>query len=168
MRQETPCHPSCQKTGSLRGLTCRSSGRLASGAIFLLAVLFCAVNSVAYSVLTHQELIDLAWNDSIRPLLLARFPNATDEQLREAHVYASGGSAIQDMGYYRFGKQFFSNLLVLLCYKRRAPQKGQPESCRSRILAVVCRSVAMDQGLCRSARTGRTPRVESRRHFGDG
>ena len=91
-------------------MTGRSSGRLASGAIVLLAVLFCAVNSAAYSVLTHQELIDLAWNDSIRPLLLVRFPNATDEQLREAHAYAYGGSAIQDMGYYPFGKQFFSNL----------------------------------------------------------
>ncbi len=110
MRQETTCHPSCQKTDSLRGLTVRSSRRLVSGALFLLAALFCAVNSDAYSVLTHQELIDLAWNDSIRPLLLARFPNATDEQLREAHAYAYGGSAIQDMGYYPFGKQFFSNL----------------------------------------------------------
>ncbi len=73
-------------------------------------MLFCAVNSAAYSVLTHQELIDLAWNDSIRPVLLARFPNATEQQLREAHAYAYGGSSIQDMGYYPFGKQFFSNL----------------------------------------------------------
>ena len=64
----------------------------------------------AYSVLTHEELIDLAWNDSIRPLLLARFPGTTEQQLREAHAYAYGGSAIQDMGYYPFGKQFFSNL----------------------------------------------------------
>lgn len=63
-----------------------------------------------YSVLTHEELIDLAWNDSIRPLLLARFPNATEAQLREAHAYAYGGSAIQDMGYYPFGKEFFSDL----------------------------------------------------------
>ena len=110
MRQETTCHASCQETGSPRGLTCRSSGRRASVAIFLLAVLFCAVKAAAYSVLTHEELIDLAWNDSIRPLLLARFPNATEEQLREAHAYAYGGSAIQDMGYYPFGKQFFSNL----------------------------------------------------------
>lgn len=76
----------------------------------MLAITFCAVNTAAYSVLTHQELIDLAWNDSIRPLLLARFPSATEEQLREAHAYAYGGSAIQDMGYYPFGKQFFSNL----------------------------------------------------------
>lgn len=66
--------------------------------------------SSAYSVLTHEELIDLAWNDSIRPLLLARFPNATEAQLIEAHAYAYGGSAIQDMGYYPFGKHFFSDL----------------------------------------------------------
>ncbi|MGH9511202.1 MAG: zinc dependent phospholipase C family protein [Terriglobales bacterium] len=63
-----------------------------------------------YSVLTHEELIDLAWNDSIRPLLLARFPQATAAQLREAHAYAYGGSAIQDMGFYPFGQAFFSNL----------------------------------------------------------
>src|SRR6202007_423606 len=76
----------------------------------LLAVLFCAVRGQAYSVLTHEELIDLAWNDSIRPVLLARLPGATEEQLAEAHAYAYGGSAIQDMGYYPFGKRFFSNL----------------------------------------------------------
>jgi len=69
-----------------------------------------AINSRGYSVLTHEELIDLAWNDSIRPLLLAKFPGATQEQLREAHAYAYGGSAMQDMGYYPFGKKFFSNL----------------------------------------------------------
>lgn len=76
----------------------------------LLALTFCTANSGAYSVLTHQELIDLAWNDSIRPLLLARFPGATEAQLVEAHAYAYGGCAIQDMGYYPFGKKFFSNL----------------------------------------------------------
>ncbi len=76
----------------------------------LLAVTFCTTNSAAYSVLTHEELIDLTWNNSIRPLLLARFPGATEEQLRQAHAYAYGGCAIQDMGYYPFGKKFFSNL----------------------------------------------------------
>jgi len=76
----------------------------------LLAITFWTNNTAAYSVLTHEELIDLAWNDSIRPLLLARFPGATEEELREAHAYAYGGSTIQDMGYYPFGKQFFSNL----------------------------------------------------------
>lgn len=78
--------------------------------VLLLLLLILTLNSAAYSVFTHEELIDLAWNDSIRPLLLVRFPGATDEQLREAHAYAYGGSVIQDMGYYPFGKQFFSNL----------------------------------------------------------
>src|SRR5205823_10100143 len=54
-------------------------------------------------------------------------------------------------------KWFAYTLLVLLYYKKGAPQKRQPESCRSRIRAMVCRSVAMDQGLCRSARTGANP-----------
>src|ERR1700758_1529268 len=81
----------------------------------MVALLFCAItlsapNTQAYSVLTHEELIDLAWNDSIRPLLLAKFPGATETQLREAKAYAYGGSAVQDMGYYPFGNQFFSNL----------------------------------------------------------
>src|SRR5258706_490767 len=44
------------------------------GTTLLFAATFCAPTIVAYSVLTHEELIDLAWNDSIRPLLIARFP----------------------------------------------------------------------------------------------
>ena len=77
--------------------------------VFLFLLLWCARGG-AYSVLTHEELIDLAWNESIRPLLLAKFPGATDRQLVVAHSYAYGGSAIQDMGYYPFGKRFLSNL----------------------------------------------------------
>ena len=79
-------------------------------ALLLCAVTFSAPSTQAYSVLTHEQLIDLAWSDSIRPLLLAKFPSATEEQLLEARAYAYGGSAVQDMGYYPFGKQFFSNL----------------------------------------------------------
>jgi hypothetical protein len=80
-------------------------------AVLFLPFLFCAVTkSPAYSVLTHEELIDLAWNDSIRPLLLAKFPGATEHQLVEAHAYTYGGCAIQDMGYYPFSKPLFSNL----------------------------------------------------------
>ena len=84
----------------------RSAFRLAT----LLSTVFLCANSGAYSVLTHEELIDLAWNDSIRPALLARFPKATEHQLVVAHSYAYGGCAIQDMGYYPFGKRFFSDL----------------------------------------------------------
>lgn len=64
----------------------------------------------AYSVFTHEELIDLAWRGSIRPILLARFPGSTDAQLREAHAYAYGGCTVQDMGYYPFGNKLFSDL----------------------------------------------------------
>jgi hypothetical protein len=65
----------------------------------------------AYSVLTHEAIIDSAWPNELRPLLLQRFPNATADQLREAHAYAYGGAIIQDMGYYPFGSKFFSDLV---------------------------------------------------------
>jgi len=65
----------------------------------------------AYSVLTHEELVDLTWADSIQPLLLQRFPHLTALQLQEAHAYAYGGCVIQDLGYYPFGKPMFSDLL---------------------------------------------------------
>jgi len=67
--------------------------------------------AAAYSVLTHEQIIDLAWADQLQPMLLQRFPDATPEQLREAHAYAYGGSLIQDMGYYPRGSKYFSNLL---------------------------------------------------------
>jgi hypothetical protein len=65
----------------------------------------------AYSVLTHEAIIDSAWPGTLRPLLLQRFPNATEDQFREAHAYAYGGAIIQDMGYYPFGSKFFSDLV---------------------------------------------------------
>lgn len=65
----------------------------------------------AYSVLTHEEIVDLLWLDQIRPLLLKRFPGATDEDLRKAHAFAYGGCMLQDMGYYPFGNQYFSDLV---------------------------------------------------------
>lgn len=64
-----------------------------------------------YSMLTHEQIVDLAWSDQIEPLLKQRFPNATEEELKEAHAYAYGGCIIQDLGYYPFGNQDFSNLL---------------------------------------------------------
>jgi hypothetical protein len=59
-------------------------------------------------------------------------------------------------------------ILVLLCYKCGAPQKGQLWSCRRRTREIVCLSVAIEPGLCRSGRTRRSPRTELGRHFGDG
>src|SRR5262249_15022546 len=66
--------------------------------------------SRAYSVLTHEQVVDLLWADQIRPLLTKRFPHATGEDLRKAHAFAYGGSLVQDMGYYPFGNKFFSDL----------------------------------------------------------
>ncbi len=64
----------------------------------------------AYSVLSHEALIDRNWAGGIQPVLLARFPAASKDQLKEARSYAYGGAIIQDMGYYPFGSKFFSNL----------------------------------------------------------
>jgi len=65
----------------------------------------------AYSVLSHEALIDSAWEMGIRPLLRKRFPRATEDELRQAHGFAYGGSIIQDIGYYPYGSHFFSDLL---------------------------------------------------------
>ena len=64
----------------------------------------------AYSVLSHEAIVDAAWDTDIRPLLLKRFPAATPAELKEAHGYAYGGAIIQDMGYYPHGSFFFSDL----------------------------------------------------------
>jgi Zinc dependent phospholipase C len=67
--------------------------------------------SGAYSVLAHEAIVDAAWDEAIKPLLLERYPQATPADLRAAHGYAYGGCVIQDMGYYPFGNKFFSDLV---------------------------------------------------------
>jgi hypothetical protein len=67
----------------------------------------CAGNSV----LTHEEIIDLLWEDQLKPLLLEKYPGTTPDALRVAHGYAYGGSLIQDLGYYPFGNRLFSDLV---------------------------------------------------------
>jgi hypothetical protein len=80
-------------------------------ALTLGCVLAVTLNCHAYSELTHEAIIDSAWDVAIKPLLLQRFPNATHDELRSAHAYAYGGSVIQDMGYYPFGSKLFTNLV---------------------------------------------------------
>ena len=77
----------------------------------VLIVLMCSSASPAYSVLTHEEIVDLLWADDIRPLLLKRFPDLSEDQIKEAHAYAYGGAVIQDLGYYPFGSVQFSSLV---------------------------------------------------------
>ncbi len=66
--------------------------------------------SFGYSVLSHEAMIDALWKDGLRPALIAQFPHATPEELKEAHAYAYGGAIIQDMGYYPHGNGYFSDL----------------------------------------------------------
>jgi hypothetical protein len=81
-------------------------------ALLRVALVVCFATTLsAYSVLTHEAIIDSAWDGSIKPLLLARFPDTTPKDLIKAHAYAYGGCILQDMGYYPFGSKFFSDLL---------------------------------------------------------
>jgi hypothetical protein len=79
--------------------------------LILLAMFPCAPMLQAYSVLTHEQVVDIAWDDQLRPLLLKRFPQLTAEDLRKAHAYAYGGAVIQDLGYYPFGSKEFSDMV---------------------------------------------------------
>jgi hypothetical protein len=96
-----------------------SSGATAQGwrllsvrALALVLIGFmCRGVSSAYSVLTHEEIVDLVWSDEIRPLLLKRYPGLSEDQIKEAHAYAYGGAVIQDLGYYPLGSKDFSNLV---------------------------------------------------------
>jgi hypothetical protein len=67
--------------------------------------------SKAYSVLSHEALIDAAWDHYIVPLLKQKFPSLNDSLLKEAHAYAYGGAVSSDMGYYPFGSKLFTNLV---------------------------------------------------------
>ena len=80
-------------------------------AVFVFVMLVPCKGLFAYSVLTHEEIVDLLWTSEIRPLLLQRFPALTKDQIKEAHGYAYGGSVIQDLGYYPFGNKEFSDLV---------------------------------------------------------
>ncbi len=80
------------------------------GLVLLFLQIYAVQTCGAYSVLTHEEVVDLLWRDSIQPILKQRFPAATDDDLKKAHAFAYGGSLVQDMGYYPFGSKEFSDL----------------------------------------------------------
>jgi hypothetical protein len=87
--------------------------RRASGALALSLLLVCALSQVCsgYSVLTHEQIVDLLWDEQMKPLLLQKYPGASADDLRVAHGYAYGGCLVQDMGYYPFGNRLFSDLV---------------------------------------------------------
>ncbi|HWZ02528.1 MAG TPA: zinc dependent phospholipase C family protein [Mucilaginibacter sp.] len=78
--------------------------------ILVILVSFIPKSSRAYSVLTHEALVDASWKKSILPLLRYKYPAAADSDLVKAHAYAYGGCLIADMGYFPFGNVYFTNL----------------------------------------------------------
>lgn len=76
----------------------------------LLLLLFLPVTTRGYSLLTHEQVIDILWKDEIKPLLLKVYPDATEDELVKAHAYAYGGCLVQDLGYYPLGNKLFSDL----------------------------------------------------------
>jgi hypothetical protein len=79
--------------------------------ICMLLILFFPLSSSAYSILTHEAVIDASWEKSIKPLLKKKFPQATEADLKLAHSYAYGGSLMSDIGYSPFGSTYFTNLI---------------------------------------------------------
>jgi hypothetical protein len=84
---------------------------LAAALLLGVFMLFASCPSPAYSVLSHEQIVDFAWDSDIKKILLARYPGATVDELRKAHAYAYGGCLIQDMGYYPYGNKLFSDLV---------------------------------------------------------
>src|SRR5487761_2406107 len=88
---------------------CMARGSLwTSMLLFFLLFFSWGRQAQAYSLLTHEQLIDLTWKDSIVPLLLSRYPNLTPADLEHARAYAYGGCVIQDIGYYPYGDMMYS------------------------------------------------------------
>jgi hypothetical protein len=79
----------------------------------LVLLAFCFVLPIrqahAYAVLTHEAIVDAAWEDSIVPLLHARYGPSAEQMLR-ARAFAYGGCLIQDLGYYPFSSRLFGDL----------------------------------------------------------
>ena len=100
--------PPAISSGAIANKSCGGSVRVLA---LILMVLMFRGSSYAYSVLTHEEIVDLLWTDEIRPLLLKRYPELSEDQIKEAHAYAYGGAVIQDLGYYPFGSREFSDLV---------------------------------------------------------
>jgi hypothetical protein len=87
-----------------------SSGVLRALVSFFLLGAAAARCCFSCSVLSHEAVIDAAWDIQLKPVLLARYPGATPDELKTAHAFAYGGSIIQDLGYYPHGSKEFSNL----------------------------------------------------------
>jgi hypothetical protein len=94
---------------SKSGILCRVKTTLAL-CLMLTTVLAVPERVEAYSVMSHQAIVDVAWESSMKPAIRKRFPNATEDDINRGQAYAYGGAIIQDLGYYPGGNPFFSDL----------------------------------------------------------
>ena len=78
--------------------------------VMLTMVLAMPERTEAYSVMSHQAIIDVVWESSMKPAIYKRFPSATEDEINRGQAYAYGGAIIQDLGYYPGGNPFFSDL----------------------------------------------------------
>ena len=65
-----------------------------SRAFLVCAAIFCCLwpcQVRAYSVLSHEAVIDAVWETNLKPALLKRFPNTTPGEVTQAQAYAYGG-----------------------------------------------------------------------------
>ena len=109
-----------------------SGNNFACALVLIMFVVAFSCSGSGYSVLTHEQVVDLMWKDQIQPLLLKRFPGTTEAELLKAHAYAYGGSLVQDMGYYPFGSKFFSDLVQRQLRGHSAPRFLRCERLRVR------------------------------------
>jgi hypothetical protein len=80
-------------------------------ALMIMLFMYASSTCRAYSVLTHLALIDVNWDKVLLPLLKEKFPESSDEALKEAHAYVYGGAVVPDIGYFPFGSKLFTNLI---------------------------------------------------------
>ena len=87
------------------------SKTLLKAILSLFFINFLSLNLSAYSLLTHEAIIDLSWKKSIEPSLLEKYPNSSAEQLLKAHSYAYGGAIMPDIGYSPFGSMIYTDFV---------------------------------------------------------
>ena len=92
-----------------------ASYRVAASFLILILSIGDPPHARAYSLLTHELLVDLIWHNDVVPLLKARYPDMCkdadkcESTLREARAFAIGGALIQDSGYYHKPEQSFAD-----------------------------------------------------------
>lgn len=82
-----------------------------TGLLITCILLLFSPGSHAYSLLTHEAIIDASWKKNIEPLLLKKYPQSTKDQLIEAHSYAYGGAIMPDIGYSPFGSMVYTDFV---------------------------------------------------------